>query len=66
VAFSLQISRSTLNGYENGVGQPNLERLIALARYYRVSIDDLVCRDLGTLPESQLQALEQPAPLRLA
>jgi transcriptional regulator with XRE-family HTH domain len=60
VAFALQLNRSTLNGYENGVGQPNLERLAALANYYRFSLDDLVCRDLSRLPESQLQALEQP------
>lgn len=57
VAFALQLKRSTLNGYEQGVGQPNLERLVALARYYRFCLDDLVCRDLSRLPESQLQAL---------
>ena len=60
VAFALQLKRSTLNGYEHGVGQPNLERLVALATYYRLRLDDLVCRDLSRLPESQLQALEQP------
>jgi transcriptional regulator with XRE-family HTH domain len=59
VAFALQLKRSTLNGYEHGVGQPNLERLVALSNYYRFRLDDLVCRDLSRLPESQLQALEQ-------
>jgi transcriptional regulator with XRE-family HTH domain len=59
VAFALQLKRSTLNGYEHGKGQPNLARLIALAQYYRFRLDDLVCRDLRQLPESQLRALEQ-------
>jgi transcriptional regulator with XRE-family HTH domain len=59
VAFALQLKRSTLNGYEQGVGQPNLERLVGLAHYYRFRLDDLVCRDLGRLPESQLRFLEQ-------
>ncbi|CAN5917752.1 hypothetical protein BH24BAC1_BH24BAC1_26580 [soil metagenome] len=57
VAFALGLNRSTLNGYEHGVGQPNVERLIALAEYYRVSIDDLVRTDLRKLPESRLQGL---------
>jgi transcriptional regulator with XRE-family HTH domain len=59
VAFALQLKRSTLNGYEHGIGQPNLERLVALAKYYRFGLDDLVCRDLSRLPESKLLALEQ-------
>lgn len=62
VAFALQIKRSTLNGYENGVGEPKLEKLISLADYYRIRIDDLVRKDLKKLPESKLRALElQPA-----
>jgi transcriptional regulator with XRE-family HTH domain len=66
VAFALQLKRSTLNGYEHGVGQPNLERLVALANYYRFGLDDLVCRDLSRLPESKLLALEQREPIILA
>ena len=61
VAFALNLKRSTLNGYENGIGEPKLERLIALANYFRVSIDDLVRKDLSRLPESKLRALEFPA-----
>ena len=57
VAFALGLKRSTLNGYEHGVGQPNVERLMALAEYYRVSMDDLVRTDLRQLLESELQGL---------
>lgn len=62
VAFVLGLNRSTLNGYEHGVGQPNVERLIALAEYYRVSIDDLVRTDLRKLPESRLLGLDGGRP----
>ena len=61
VAFALELKRSTLNGYENGIGEPKLERLIALADYYRIRIDDLVRKDLTKLPESKLRVLEFPA-----
>lgn len=60
VAFTLQIKRSTLNGYENGIGEPKLEKLIILADYYKISIDNLVRTDLKKLPESKLRALELP------
>jgi transcriptional regulator with XRE-family HTH domain len=58
VAFILEIKRSTLNGYENGVGEPKLRKLMALADYYRFMIDDLVRTDLQQLPESKLKELE--------
>jgi transcriptional regulator with XRE-family HTH domain len=48
VAFALEMKRSTLNGYENGIGEPKLTRLIALADYYRISLDELVRKDLRT------------------
>jgi transcriptional regulator with XRE-family HTH domain len=63
VAFALGLKRSTLNGYEHGVGQPNIERLIALAGYYRISLDDLVRTDLQALPGSALLALQRPGPV---
>ena len=60
VAFALQMKRSTLNGYENSVGEPKLEKLMALADYYKIRLDDLVRTDLKKLPESKLKALEVP------
>jgi transcriptional regulator with XRE-family HTH domain len=64
VAFALQVKRSTLNGYENGIGEPKLERLMALADYYRFSLDDLVRKDLKKLSESKLKALEITDPVQ--
>ena len=59
VAFALEMKRSTLSGYENGVAQPGLEALVAFSRYFNVSIDTLVKTDLTTLAESQLSQLER-------
>jgi len=59
VAVALEMKRSTLSGYENGVAQPGLEALVAFSRYFNVSIDTLVKTDLTTLAESQLSQLER-------
>jgi len=59
VAFSLELKRSTLSGYENGVAQPGLETLAAFSRHFNVSIDTLVKTDLSSLAESQLSQLER-------
>ena len=65
VAFALQLKRSTLNGYENGVGEPKLEKLMALADYYQIRLDDLVRTDLRKLPESKLRELAVMEPVQL-
>lgn len=57
VAFALQLKRSTYSGYENGVGEPSLEKLLALARYFKISLDGLVKTDLRELKESALWEL---------
>ena len=59
VAFSLDMKRSTLSGYENGVAQPNLNTLMQFSEYYGVAIDTLVKVDLTNLPEHQLSQLER-------
>ena len=59
VAFSLEMKRSTLSGYENGVAEPGLEALTALSRYFKISIDTLVKVDLQKLPESELSQIER-------
>ena len=58
-AFSLEIKRSTLSGYENGVAQPNMNALMQFSEYYGVAIDTLVKVDLSSLSESQLSQLER-------
>lgn len=38
----LDISRSKLNAYENGVSEPAFATLIKLSEFYNVSVDDLI------------------------
>ena len=59
VASSLDLKRSTLSGYENGVAQPGLDTLAGFSHYFNVSIDTLVKTDLSALGESQLSQLER-------
>lgn len=59
VALTLNMKRSTLSGYENEVAQPAIDALIALSKYYSVSIDTLLKVDLTKLGESELSQLER-------
>ena len=59
VAFALEMKRSTLSGYENGVAQPNMDALIKFSNYYGVAIDTLVKVDLSKLSGSQFSQLER-------
>jgi transcriptional regulator with XRE-family HTH domain len=59
IAQDLNLTRSTYSGYENGVAQPNLEVLITISSYYKVSIDDFVKKDFETLSEIDLERLEK-------
>lgn len=42
VAMDLNISREALSYYENGKREPSLELLVAMSRYYNVSINYLI------------------------
>jgi transcriptional regulator with XRE-family HTH domain len=59
VAFALNLKRSTLSGYENGVAQPGIEILIAFSGYFNMSIDTILKMDMSKLSESQLGELER-------
>lgn len=59
VAYNLNLKRSTLSGYENGIAQPGIEILISFSGYYNVSIDTLLKIDISKLSESQLGELER-------
>jgi transcriptional regulator with XRE-family HTH domain len=59
IAFSLDMKRSTLSGYENGIAEPGLEALITFSRHFKISIDTLVKEDLSKLAESELSQLER-------
>ena len=58
VAKELDMSRSTLNSYENGsVKNPTLDALMSFSRYYKISIDTLVKVDMSKLSQFQLSEL---------
>lgn len=59
VAVALNLKRSTLSGYENGVAQPGIEVLVAFSRYFNLSIDTMLKIDIPKLSESQLGELER-------
>ena len=49
VAQELNMHRSTYSGYENEVATPNIENLLIFSKYYQISIDDLIQKDLSSL-----------------
>lgn len=59
VACALNLKRSTLSGYENGIAQPDIETLISFSSYFNVSIDTLLRVDISKLSDSQLGELER-------
>jgi transcriptional regulator with XRE-family HTH domain len=60
VATELNMSRSTLNSYENGsIKNPTLDSLMLFSKYFRLSIDTLVKVDLTKLSDFQLSELER-------
>ncbi len=59
VANELDLTRSSYSGYENNVAQPNLEILIQLSDYYKVSIDDLVRKDFEKYKESDWEKIDR-------
>ena len=46
VAVALNMKRSTLSGYENGVAQPGIDTLVAFSGYFNLSIDTLLKIDI--------------------
>lgn len=59
VATDLKLTRSSYSGYENNVAQPNLESLILFSDYYKMSIDDLVKKDLSTFKDNDWKKVDQ-------
>lgn len=62
VSKVLNIARSTYNGYEQNISEPNIDTLCKLADYYDVSLDYLVGRernnDIGYLTPKQISAVK--------
>lgn len=58
VASDLGLTRSSYSGYENNVAQPNLEGLIHMSDYFKISIDELVRKDLSKYSDKEWNRLE--------
>lgn len=58
LARSLELSRTTLIGYEKGV-QPPFAKLIRISGYFKVSLDALIRYDLSKLSAFQLSEIER-------
>lgn len=59
VAEDLRLSRSVLSGHELGTAEPNAVKLIAMATYYRITVDRLLKHDLRTLSQYYMGQLER-------
>jgi len=58
-AIGLDVKRSSWSGYENGSAEPQLDLLVRISAYFKVSLDKLLKDDLTLLSESQLGILER-------
>lgn len=58
----LNIARSTYNGYEQNISEPNIDTLCKLADYYNITLDYLVGRefnnDLGYLDDNDKNLIQ--------
>ncbi len=59
VAIGLDVKRSSWSGYENGSAEPQLDLLVRISAYFKISLDKLLKDDLTLLSESQLGILER-------
>lgn len=59
LANALQIKRSSLSGYEIGSFEPNLETLIKISDFFKISTDKLLKYDLSKISEMQLSEIEK-------
>jgi len=58
VSLLLNLKRSTLSGYENGVAMPGIDLLVAFSKFFNLSVDTLIKVDISKLSEIQLNELE--------
>lgn len=59
VAAAMDLTRSTLSGYENGAAEPNLTTLVRFADYYRISVTLLLRTDLCMHTNYQLEVMQR-------
>lgn len=58
LAVELELTRTTLSGYEKNV-QPPFRVLLKIAEYFNISLDALIKYDLAVLSEFQLSQIEK-------
>lgn len=58
-SIKMEMKRSTLSGYENGVAQPSVNALIRFSTFFNVAIDTLLKVDLTELSKNQVQEIER-------
>ncbi len=49
LADKIETTQATLQRYESGIHQPNIETMIKIADFFQISIDDLVGRESDTI-----------------
>lgn len=59
LAESLGVKRSTMSNYERGHTEPDIATLISISRYFGISIDDILLRNLAEDAEYS-QFVEKP------
>lgn len=59
VAKELDLTRSSLSGYENSTAQAPYEVLIKLSSFYNISIDIILKKDISKIPDRNLSNMEQ-------
>jgi|LGOV01.1.fsa_nt_gb transcriptional regulator with XRE-family HTH domain len=59
VAKDLQLTRSSLSGYENSTAQAPYDVLIKLSVFYNISIDVILKKDLSKIPSKSISNMEQ-------
>ena len=59
VAKKLDTTRSSYSGYENGVAEPSIQRLIEICDFYRIPLDDILKRDLSALSPDEIENISK-------
>lgn len=60
LAKQLYVSRTAISKWESGRGYPNIDSLKAIAKFFNITIDELICsEEMVTLAEQDRQAADK-------
>lgn len=59
LAGALSVSRQSVSKWERGEAAPDIDKIVALSQYFKVSCDELLLGDTAAMPEQPVW--EQPA-----